>query len=315
MRLPRGQSEEGGLHWDMDPGSLAPPAASLAPTEAGGGLLLRAESFQGQIDYRAFCARYPHYRVLSTNPLVLEPEAGTWVYLARFGVVVFWSASPAIVASLLQDLQRLPGTGAREEAARDDLRVHLGAEADRVDFSEVWLRELTLDKLKIVSLALAQSVALDAVEAEVSQALARFGPVVRALRDEGRLVSRQKDLLRTVGFAMSVRAAVLDTLTLFDDPPETWESEALAHLDGALFDQFDLEERLAAVNQKVAYLQDAGAAVLEVLAHRKDQRLEWVIIVLILVEVVLFVWKEFPGGRPAATPSVPPARTAPSPPS
>jgi len=278
----------------MDAGSLAPPSALLAPAEGGGGLLLRAEYFRGPIDTRAFAARHPHHRVLSSNPLVLEPEAGTWVYLARFGAAVFWNASPATVALVLQDLAGLPGMGARAEAARDDLRVHLGAEADRVDFSEVWLRDLTLDKLKIVSLALAQSVALDSVEAEVSRAMARFGPVVTALRDEGRLVPGQKELLRTVGFAMAVRATVLDTLTLFDDPPETWESEALAHLDGALFDQFDLEERLAAVNQKVAYLQDAGATVLDVLARRKDQRLEWIIIVLILVEVVLFVWKEFP---------------------
>lgn len=281
-------------HGGMDSGARPLPRAQLFSETPPGGVLLRAEYFQGQIDFKAFCAAYPHHRVLATNPLVLEPEAGTWVYLSRFGAAVFWGASPAVVTSVLQDLARLPGTGARVEAARDDLRVHLGAEADRVDFSEVWLRELTLDKLKVVSLALAQSVALDAVEAEVSQALARFGPVVTALRDEGRLVPGQKELLRTVGFAMAVRAAVLDTLTLFDDPPETWESEALAHLDGALFDQFDLEERLAAVNQKVAYLQDAGATVLDVLAHRKDQRLEWIIIVLILVEVVLFVWKEFP---------------------
>jgi uncharacterized Rmd1/YagE family protein len=278
----------------MDPGRLAPPP-SLRPLDGTATeLFLRAEYFLGQIDFRAFCARHPHYRVLSTNPLVLEPEAGAWVYLSRFGAVVFWNAPPAVVEAVLHDLEDLPGTGARAEGARDDLRVHLRAEADRVDFSEVWLRDLTLDKLKIISLALAQSVALDEVEGEVSLAMARFGPVVTTLRDEGRLVFGQKDLLRTVGFAMAVRAAVLDTLTLFDDPPETWESEALAHLDGALFDQFDLEERLSAVNQKVAYLQDAGATVLDVLAHRKDQRLEWIIIILILVEVVLFIWKEFP---------------------
>jgi uncharacterized Rmd1/YagE family protein len=278
----------------MDPGSLALQRTPLLSEKPADGVLLRAEYFQGQIDFRAFSTAYPHYRVLSTNPLVLEPEAGTWVYLARFGAAVFWGASPEVTATVLQDLVRLPGTGARAEAARDELRVHLGAEADRVGFSEVWLRELTLDKLKVISLALAQSVALDSVEVEVSLAMSRFGPVVTALSDEGRLVLGQKELLRTVGFAMAVRAAVLDTLTLFDDPPETWESEGLAHLDSALFNQFDLEERLSAVNQKVAYLQDAGATVLDVLARRKDQRLEWIIIVLILVEVVLFVWKEFP---------------------
>src|SRR5512133_679791 len=278
----------------MDSGPLALQHTPLPLKGAANELFLRAEYFLGQIDFRSFCTRHPHYRILSTNPLVLEPEAGAWVYLSRFGAVVFWNAPPGVVEAVLRDLNDLPGTGARAEGARDDLRVHLQAETDQVGFSEVWLRELSLDKLKVVSLALAQSVALDEVEVEVSLAMSRFGPVVTALRDEGRLVFGQKDLLRTVGFAMAVRAAVLDTLTLFDDPPETWESEALAHLDGALFDQFDLEERLSAVNQKVAYLQDAGATVLDVLAHRKDQRLEWIIIILILVEVVLFIWKEFP---------------------
>ena len=293
--MPRQAAGPGGAYTGvMDAGTLAFQPAPALQGGASGEILLRAESFRGQIDSRAFCAAHPHYRILSANPLVLEPETGVWAYLSRFGAVVFWNASPAVVASVLKDVEGLPGMGPRVEAARDDLKVHLRAEADRVDFSEVWLRELTLDKLKIISLALAQSVALDSVEGEVHLAMARFKPVVTALRDEGRLVLGQKDLLRTVGFAMAVRAAVLDTLTLFDDPPETWESEALAHLDGALFDQFDLEERLAAVNQKVAYLQDAGATVLEVLARRKDQRLEWIIIILILVEVVLFIWKEFP---------------------
>ena len=277
----------------MDAGPLVPRNTTLPLETVATPMLLRAEYFQGQIDFRAFCGQHPHYRVLATNPLVLEPEAGTWVYLSRFGAVVFWNAPPTVIEAVLQDLAALPGTLGRVEAARDDLRVHLGAEADRVGFSEVWLRELTLDKLKIVSLALAQSVALDSVEGEVSRAMDRFQPVVTVLREEGRLVSGQRDLLRMVGFAMSVRATVLDNLTLFDDPPETWESEALAHLDGALFDQFDLEERLSAVNQKLVYLKDAGATVLDVLAHRKDQRLEWIIILLILVEVVLFVWKEF----------------------
>jgi uncharacterized Rmd1/YagE family protein len=91
---------------------------------------------------------------------------------------------------------------------------------------------------------------------------------------------------------MEVRAAVLDNLTLFDDPPDTWESESLAHLDGALYDQFDLEERLGAIKEKLAYLQDAGATFLGLLDTRKNHRLEWIIILLILVEIVLSIGKE-----------------------
>jgi uncharacterized Rmd1/YagE family protein len=223
---------------------------------------------------------------------VLEPEKGRWIYVERFGVVVFWNCTETIIQTFHKDLCQLEGAGKRAEAAQDKLKVYVGAEADRVGFSEVWLRELSLDKLKIVSLTLAQSVALDYFEQAVKVAMVRFQPVVHGLRDQGRLLISHREALKTVGFAMTVRATVLDNLTLFDDPPETWESESLAHLDGALYDQFDLEERLSAINQKLGYLTDAGARVMDVLTHRKDQRLEWIIIVLIAIEIVYFFWKE-----------------------
>lgn len=268
----------------------APPPLPLA--SPGASCALIADYFEGQIDLRAFRDLHAHHRVLSANPLVLEPEAGRWVYLEKFGAVVFWNPTEALVAQLHRELAVLPGAGARVAGARDELTVTVGAPADHVAFSEVQLRELTLDRLKLVSLALAQSVALEYFELAVREALARVQPVVHALRERGRLELPRREALKLVGFAMEVRAAVLENLTLFDDPPETWESEALAHLDAALFDAFDLEERLAAIQQKVAYLADAGARVLDLLATRTNQRLEWIIILLILVEVVYLFWKE-----------------------
>lgn len=248
---------------------------------------LRAEYFEGQIDIKAFRARCPHYPVLSSNPLVVEPERGRWIFLEKFGAVVFWNCTEPIMESVREELAALPGLGGRVEQAHDRLVVQVGAEADRVSFSTVALKELSLDRLKIVSLALAQSVALDHFEGSVSRAMARVQPMVNTLQAQGRLAPPRREVLSTVGFVMQVRAAVLQNLTLFDDPPETWESEALAHLDSALFDQFDLEERLSAIEQKLAYLQDAGATFLELLNTRKALRLEWIVIILIAAEILL----------------------------
>jgi required for meiotic nuclear division protein 1 len=255
-------------------------------------LILQADYFEGQIDTRAFRAQHQHYPVVSSNPLVLEPERGSWVYVERFGAVVFWNCTENVVQAFQKDLQALPHAGQRIGSAQDSLTVLVGADEDMVGFSAVWLRELTLDKLKIISLAMAQSVALDYFENSVSAAMARFQPVVRSLREEGKLRLTQNGVLALVGFAMEIRAVVLENLTLFDDPPESWESESLAHLDSALFDQFDLEERIGAINQKLAYLKDAGSSLMEVLTTRKSLRLEWIVIILIAIEIVFFVWKE-----------------------
>lgn len=266
--------------------------ATFAPPEGQVEFLLVADYFEGQIDLKAYRQAHPEGALLSDNPLVLELEPGRWAYLEKFGAVVFWNPTPAGVQRLHQELDELPGSGRRVESTHDELRVHLGAPEDRVGFSEVWLRDLNLDKLKIISLALAQSVALDHFESSVRAAMTRFQPVLHRLSQEGRLHLSHREALKLVGFSFEVRATVLDNLTLFDDPPETWESESLAHLDGALFDQFDLEERLSAINQKLAYLSDASARVVDLLTARKNHGLEWTVIILIAVEIVIFFWKE-----------------------
>ena len=274
------------------PTAPQPSRLSLMKPSAPIELVLQADYFEGQIDIRAYRARHPHYPVISSNPLVLEPEPRSWIYVERFGAVVFWNCPELLVQSFLRDLQELPGAGPRIGSTHDSLTIHVGAEADTVGFSAVWLKELTLEKLKVVSLTLAQSVALDYFETAVSTAMAKFHPVVRTMREEGKLNLRHSEVLSLVGFAMEIRSVVLENLTLFDDPPESWESESLAHLDSALFDQFDLEERINAINQKLLYLKDAGSTLMEVLTNRKSVRLEWIVIILIAVEVVLFVWME-----------------------
>ena len=60
----------------------------------------------------------------------------------------------------------------------------------------------------------------------------------------------------------------------------------------ALWEAFDLEERLAAVQQKLAYLAEAAARLGELLATRKSHRLEWIVIALIAVEIVQTLWKD-----------------------
>jgi uncharacterized Rmd1/YagE family protein len=253
---------------------------------------LQADYIDGQIDLKAFCASHQHHPILGTNPLVLEPQKDSFVFLSRFGGVVFWNCPGPLTRQIHEELKSLPGLSRLEEQARDFLKVKVGVAEDSVGFSEVRLRGLTLEKLCIVSLTLAQSVALEHFEAAVSQAMSRFQPVVSALSHAGKLMLPHREVLRIVGFAMEVRAAVLDNLTLFDDPPETWESESLAHLDSALYDQFDLEERLGAIKEKLAYLQDAGATFLGLLDTRKNHRLEWIIILLIVLEIFLFLGKD-----------------------
>jgi uncharacterized Rmd1/YagE family protein len=260
---------------------------------------LQADYYAGHLDLKRFCSANPQHPVLGASPLVLEPQAGSFVFLSLFGGVVYWNCPEEVIREFHEELRALKGSNQLEERVRETLKVRVGMPNDSVGFSEIQIRNFTLENLRVVSLTVAQSVALDHFEDAVRQVMVSFQPVVRGLSRNGKLLAH-REVIRIIGFALEVRVAVLDSLALFDDPPESWESESLSHLYNALFGQFDLARRLGSIREKLHYLQDAGATLLGLLDTRKNQELEWIVILLIFVELVLFVWKELQGALPLA---------------
>ncbi|CAN5287747.1 hypothetical protein BH09SUM1_BH09SUM1_30640 [soil metagenome] len=257
-------------------------------------IMVRAEYFEGQIDLKRFRTANPHYKVLAADPLILETEDGRYAVITKFGAIVFWNCTPQITRAVLAEVAAMPNAMAHNHAVKDEQVVLIGAAKDMVGFNEIHIRTLSLEKMSLVSLALAQSVALELFEIEVAAALQRVLPVVYELQNSGTLKLSQNEVMRAVGFALTVRAAVLANLTLFDDPPETWESEGLAHLDSLLYDHFDLEERLAAINKKVDFLSDLNVMLMDILSVRKGHRLEWIIIILIVLELLFYLFEALP---------------------
>lgn len=252
----------------------------------------RADYFHGRIDLKAFRLRHAEYPVLAADPLVLEPVRGAWAVLTKFGGLVCWNCSDELRQQLRDAVAELPDSGDRSDEVSDELEVITGQPEDSVVFERVSLRELTREKLKILSVALAQSVALEFFENRVREALRQSEPIVVLLRQEGRLRRTEKQVIQAVGFAMEVRSAVLANLTLFDSPPEAWESAAISRLDAQLYDHFDLDERLIAIKEQLSYLTDLNSVLLNLLGNRKSRNLEWIVIALIAVEIVLFVLLE-----------------------
>lgn len=255
-------------------------------------LAVRAYYYTGQINLKHFRSRYPHYPVLASDPLVIEPERDCFAALTKFGGAVLWNCSDQVVQDLLKEIDDLPESLSRDQRLEDTLEVTVQAASDKVTFNEIFVKDLTLEKLKIISLGFSQSVALDNFESEVMAALRKFEPVVSMLRDRGKLILREKQILQVVGFALEVRSAVLANLTLFDDPPETWEDEALARLHSLLYEHFDLRERESAISQKIQYITDINSTLMDVLNNNKSHRLEWIIILLIAFEIVYALVKE-----------------------
>ena len=87
---------------------------------------------------------------------------------------------------------------------------------------------------------------------------------------------------------MQIRFMVLNNLALFDKPSETWESESLENLYQGMKDFLDIAERQTVLNTKLDFISENTRMLFEVLSSRKSHYLEWIVIILIGVEILGF---------------------------
>jgi required for meiotic nuclear division protein 1 len=73
---------------------------------------------------------------------------------------------------------------------------------------------------------------------------------------------------------------------VFDSPDVTWEDEYLNKVDMGVKNTFDLQVRFRNVEEGLIIVKENLELFKDIMQHRKSNTLEWVIIILILVEVI-----------------------------
>ena len=86
-----------------------------------------------------------------------------------------------------------------------------------------------------------------------------------------------------------LRNRIAENIYVFDSPPETWENENLNKADADLKRTFDLQVRVRTIHEGLSIVRDNLEVFLGLLQHRNSSILEWIVIILILVEVLNLV--------------------------
>ena len=91
---------------------------------------------------------------------------------------------------------------------------------------------------------------------------------------------------------MNIKNGIYENLYIFDSPENTWESEELAKLDSNLKYTFDLKNRYRNIQDRISITKENLELFKDIWDHKESSTLEWIIIVLILVEIIdLFITK------------------------
>lgn len=228
---------------------------------------------------------------VATAPLTLPGAGGGYAVLFRFGAVAAVGLGPEVEEQLLAQVQQLVKEP-RQPVVSEDVTIAVGPGLDEGVDTEgrLLLRELSVGRAQVVASVLAKSAVLGDYEGEVAAVFERIEPFAAELR-KGGLTRGGRALLRELGDVLSVQSRMVGRAEVGEKPEITWDAPELDRLYEKLAKEYELRDREQALVRKLDLISHAASTYLGLLSDRRTLRVEWYIVVLILVEILLFVYE------------------------
>jgi required for meiotic nuclear division protein 1 len=231
---------------------------------------------------------------IGTNPLVIRAGNDGYAVMLRYGVVVLFNLMPAETARLLETLaplikeptDQLPG-----EILSEELYLAFNPAAkERIERDVLWLHSSDVARLQIVAEALAKSVVLEYYEREIAKIFDRMQVFAKAIQNQNARPPKEQELLRDIGGTLLIQQKMLGTVEVGEKPDPIWDHPELDRLYLRLEDEYELRERLLALERKLDLIAKTTETALGFLQRNSSHRVEWYIVILIVVEILLSIY-------------------------
>lgn len=231
---------------------------------------------------------------VSTNPLAFPAGMDGMVVLFRFGAAVLINLNPLQEEEIISGLKdRLIEPLVERESESASIVIKADAEDSLAVSGNIELRNTSPERLLLVAEALAVSVALAYDERRIAEAFDRIEPVASSLKRKKLLRGSRADLMSQIGEALLIQQRLAGRIEMADRPDVLWDHPELERLWIKLADDYDLAPRARAIGQKLEVIRETADTMADLLSTRTSHRLEWYIIILILVEVLLGLYDRF----------------------
>jgi required for meiotic nuclear division protein 1 len=226
--------------------------------------------------------------VLSNTPLAVRLGANGLAVVFRYGVVVFLGLTADHEAEFLERL--IPRTFGKISPHEEEwAKVQIAKEAEEPIpvGGPILVREMSLERLLVVSDALAKSVVLGHDEREVANVFDTIEPFARELATSGQTSKSRTDLLKLLGNSLLVQHRVSGRVAVDEKPDVLWDRPDLERLYARLEDEYELSERVDILNRKLEVISDTATTLADIIDAKRSLRLELVVIFLIAFEIVV----------------------------
>jgi len=230
---------------------------------------------------------------VASTPLMLPCGRSGHVVLLRFGVVVFFAVSASEQDRFLVEVGP-EVVGGYPAPLRETLGIRVDPDAsDGFAGDYAVMPAPTPERLQLVADVLAKSLVLELYEDKLTGSFDQIEPLAQRLRKRWRRAWRPHDLTDQIGQALLTEQRMVGRVEIKDKPEILWDHPELEGFYLRMFDEFELGERGAALENKLGLITRTAETLLRLEEARRSLRAEWYIIILIVVEILLTLYELF----------------------
>ena len=196
-------------------------------------------------------------RNFSNYEMVVEFAENSYAFIYNYGSVVFFNAPDviqerylAIVRERIRDTHQAAKFGDTNDVFLVETRQDIDKATNQVFFDRIVTGQISYTKIKIISMLVAESTALDYYDILIENLLEQASVYTKRLELEGKFIDSKEDLLKFVGMCLSAKQDIISNLYIVDSPDETWDSPELDKVFHELKLMLEIDVRYRAVEYK-----------------------------------------------------------------
>ncbi|CCH45454.1 Sporulation protein [Wickerhamomyces ciferrii] len=237
---------------------------------------------------------------IDKNLIRLDDEGGeitiddvhTDVFIFEYGVVVLWGFTLREEQAFLNDLEKFEN----EKLAHEDLQIEefnyyiTKSYQPRIYNDFITLRDGSNYMLKLsISHAISQSVKISLFEELVDNTIEDTQDIPQQIAQAGKVEMNKDEIMKSIGELFILRININLHGSVLDSPEIMWSEPHLEPIYQATRGYLEINQRVALLNQRLEVISDLLQMLKEQLGHSNEEYLEFIVIILVGVEVLVSV--------------------------
>jgi len=245
------------------------------------------------IDIKQFRTAFPvEVQHADSEELFYSIAPQKLLYVFKYGIVCFLGYNEVEMLAFVQVISPY-AKPLFDQRLSEEFDVETGAPENKAGYNKIEITRTDIEPLRLIMLNVSQSVALDHFNQQSTILLEETNYFTQVLEKKGSLNLSRNNLKKYIGRTLNLKNRIAANLYIFDSPDETWEDESLNTLDIELKKTFDLQARFRTIQEGLGIVKENLELFKDLLQYRNSTSLEWIIIILILVEVINLLVERF----------------------